>query len=120
MQQIDTKGQKGVTMFFFIGGIQPRTTVIERKPGTCPYCSHNDIRLKRTDHYLALFFIPLVRVKKGMPYLTCDHCSTILNETGSYTAPGGWNTTREKRCDSCGREMETDFTYCPYCGEKRA
>ena len=28
------------------------------------------------------------------------------------------NNYLKKRCQKCNRELEKDFEYCPYCGEK--
>ena len=60
--------------FFFIGGIQPKTVTLDRQARTCPACGLAGAYTRRTDHYLSLFFIPLVRVKKGEPYLYCQRC----------------------------------------------
>lgn len=101
-------------MFFLIGGIQPKTVTIEKQARSCPSCGHFDVSLKRVDHYVSLFFIPLFPVKRGAPFLICDHCNTVLDERGH--SMGAEQPVREKRCPSCGREVDTDFAFCPYCG----
>jgi RNA polymerase subunit RPABC4/transcription elongation factor Spt4 len=102
-------------MFFFIGGIQPKTVTIEKQARSCPSCGHFDVALKRVDHYVSLFFLPLFPVKRGTPFLICENCNTILDERG-YSM-GAERPVRGKRCASCGREVEPDFAYCPYCGK---
>ncbi len=95
-------------MFFFIGGIQPRTVVLEKQASACPFCGHIDVRLKRVDHYLSLFFIPLFPVKKGIPFLSCDSCQNILGENGLQ---------EDSVCQHCGKNVDRKFSYCPYCGK---
>jgi rRNA maturation endonuclease Nob1 len=84
-------------MFFFIGGIQPKTVLIDRQARSCPACGHFEIHQKRVDQYVSLFFIPLFPVKKGIP----------------FSEP----PIRKKRCPSCGRKVDPNFTFCPYCGK---
>jgi RNA polymerase subunit RPABC4/transcription elongation factor Spt4 len=102
-------------MFFFIGGIQPKTVTIEKQARSCPSCGHVGVSLKRVDHYVSLFFVPLFPVKKGIPFLICDDCNTVLDEGGYST--GAERPRREVSCPSCGRELEPDFAFCPYCGK---
>ncbi len=52
-------------MFFFIGGVQPKTITLDDSRRLCPACGLAQARLKRTDQYLSLFFIPLFPVKRG-------------------------------------------------------
>jgi hypothetical protein len=104
-----------VFVFFFIGGVQPKTVKADRQARTCPACSHMSLRLKRVDHYLSLFFIPLFPVKRGIPFLACEDCGATFREDGT-----SWEDRhlREKRlCPRCGRPLALDFVYCPYCGK---
>jgi len=102
-------------MFFFIGGVQPKTVLIDRQARSCPACGHFEIHQKRVDHYLSLFFIPLFPVKRGTAFLICEKCNTIIDEHGYST--GFERPMREQRCPSCGRKVAPDFTFCPYCGK---
>jgi hypothetical protein len=61
-------------MFFFIAGISPKTKIIDEKPGRCPACGLHQAYQKRIDHYLSVFFIPLIRVKEGEPFIICERC----------------------------------------------
>ena len=102
-------------MFFFIGGIQPKTILLEKQLRICPVCSHTSLKLKRVDHYLSLFFIPLFPVKKGIPFQICDDCNSVFDKNGSRVddEKKEWG----RRCIHCGRPLIHDFNYCPYCGK---
>ncbi len=67
-------------MFFFIGGVQPKTVDLENVPRVCPSCGLYQARLKRLDHYISIFFLPLFRIKKGLPLLICDNCGHVSSE----------------------------------------
>jgi len=69
-------------MFFFIGGIQPKTVLVDKQARSCSRCGHFEVYLKRVDHYLSLFFIPLFPVKKGAPFLICENCKTVVDGQG--------------------------------------
>ncbi len=106
-------------MFFFIGGIQPRTVTVDNTPRLCPACGLAQARLKRIDQYLSLFFIPLIPLKRGDVMLICDRC-------GSYSDPNQpmqWQAQRTpvsqpEACGHCGRALDASFNYCPYCGSR--
>ena len=102
-------------MFFFIGGVQPKTVHVDKQPRSCPSCGGMDLFLRRTDQYLSLFFIPLFPVKRGVPYLACDSCGVRMREDGSR-----WlevSTEFPKKCRFCGKSLASDYIYCPYCGK---
>jgi hypothetical protein len=103
-------------MFFFIGGVQPKTVRLERRARLCPVCQHSAVYLKRVDHYLSLFFIPLFPVKKGAPFLACDNCLSVFDENGSRVRDVQQKSSRA--CPYCGRSLEDDFDFCPRCGKK--
>lgn len=103
-------------MFFFIGGVQPRKIELDENPRMCPVCGLATARLKRIDHYISLFFIPLIPVKRGTPFLECNRCKGVFDETGRPRYGGDFHAVR--RCSSCGKELEGDFAYCPYCGKR--
>jgi len=102
-------------MFFFIGGIQPKTVLVDRQARTCPACGHLKVFLKRVDNYVSVFFIPLFPVKRGTSFLTCENCNTIFDEHGSWIDVE--RTEDETRCLYCGRSLGPDFIFCPYCGK---
>ena len=100
-------------MFFFIGGIQPKTVLVDDQPRVCPICGLGQARLKRVDHYLSLFFIPLFRVKKGDPFLECPQCGVSGRP---YSTTAGPSRDLPPRCPHCGYPVEATFQYCPHCG----
>jgi len=100
-------------MFFFIGGIQPKTVLVDEQPRVCPNCGLARGRLKRVDHYLSLFFIPLFRVKKGEPFLECPQCGV---SGGPHMTMSGPSRETIPRCPHCGYPVEGTFRYCPHCG----
>jgi hypothetical protein len=104
-------------MFFFIGGIQPRTIDLDQQPVLCPSCGLNQARYKRVDHYISIFFIPLIRIKKGVPFLICDRCGSQAfgSGTGSYNPPF---RSQAGLCKYCGSQLDQDFRYCPFCGKE--
>jgi rubrerythrin len=102
-------------MFFFIGGIQPKTVTMDRQPRNCPACGHLKVYLKRIDRYLSIFFIPLFPVKRGTPFLICENCSSTFDEQGRGVEFE--RMPRERKCPHCGRTtIDPEFSFCPYCG----
>lgn len=99
----------------FIGGMQPRTRQLESNPRTCPSCGTPQAYLKRTDHYLSVFFIPIIPISRGRPFLACDGCGAIFDERGQGFIP---SAEIPKRCSGCGEAVDPGFSYCPYCGRR--
>jgi rubrerythrin len=100
----------------FIAGVQPRTRTIDNSPRLCPLCGEAQAYLKRVDHYLSIFFIPLVPVSRGKTAIVCERCGGISDEMGRGIGIGA--TRDVLLCKRCGRELERKFTFCPYCGER--
>jgi len=103
-------------MFFLIAGIQPRTKVIDNSPQLCPGCGRGQAWLKRTDHYLSIFFIPVFPVKRGEPFWACENCARLQYEPQPHEAGDQRGVVR---CAACGKNMEKEFSFCPYCGRAR-
>jgi zinc-ribbon family len=103
-------------MFFLIGGVQPKSVTVDETPRICPGCGLAQARLKRVDHYLSLFFIPLFPVKKGVPVLICDRCGEISPPEGDLR--GASREARRDTCPECGFPVASDFRYCPSCGTR--
>lgn len=102
-------------MFFVIGGVQPRTTTLDDTPRLCPACGLAQGRLKRVDHYLSLFFIPLFPVKRGEPVVICDRCGVVSTpEEGFRPTPAALDRSG---CSQCGYPLAPSFAYCPQCGQ---
>jgi hypothetical protein len=104
------------SFFFFIGGIQPKVKVLEETPRRCPRCGLHQAYLKRVDHYLSVFFIPVLKVKTGEPVIICNRCerpisdSDLLRSQEPQSAP--------KLCRHCGKSFPGDYTFCPVCGRR--
>lgn len=101
-------------MFFFIAGIQPKTIYLEEQLRVCSSCGLYQARLKKVNHYLSFFFIPVFRVKNGAPFLECRSCGAVSPESGEVR-PG----PRENLpcvCRYCGKALASEFRFCPYCG----
>lgn len=103
-------------MFFFIGGIQPKTVELDNTPRLCPYCGLAQARLKRVDYYLSLFFIPLFPVKRGEPVLICNRCEAASSPDQPVQSPP--HAFSADACAKCGRPVERSFSYCPHCGTR--
>ena len=102
-------------MFFFIAGIQPKTVYVDDQCRVCPSCGLYQARLKRADHYLSVFFLPILRVKKGGPFLECQRCGSLNDESGE--ARFGALKKSDHTCHHCGRALEPEFGFCPFCGK---
>jgi len=100
--------------FFFIGGIQPKTIRLDDTPRVCPICGTTNAYLKRTDHYLSLFFIPILRVKKGEPFLYCEYCKMPVEQEHRIDE----FLPSYKLCSRCGKRFDPSFNFCPFCGKR--
>ena len=100
---------------FIIAGISPKTKIVDNTPRICPACGLAQARLKRVDSYFNLFFIPLIRVKKGEPFLECDRCGSFSAQSkeAAFGAPSG----ADRSCPQCGQPLGPDYRYCPFCGK---
>jgi RNA polymerase subunit RPABC4/transcription elongation factor Spt4 len=100
----------------FIAGISPKTKVIDQNPRRCPVCGLHQAYFKRVDSYLSLFFIPVIRVKKGQPFIMCERCEKTIHEFGpefsQQTGP------QSAACQFCKKSLNPEFNYCPYCGKR--
>ncbi len=101
----------------FIGGIGPRRKKLESHPRICSSCGLSQAYLVRMDDYLSLFFIPILRIRKGEPFVECERCGHLTDESGKVYAPG--TDLQIIRCLRCGETFDKNFRYCPYCGAKR-
>lgn len=105
-------------MFFLIAGVQPRTRIIDDTRRRCPRCGLHQAVTKRVDHYFSLFFLPLVPVKRGEPFLYCQRCNAVVG-AGAGDLPGSTAQEQSPACRRCGRALDPSYSYCPFCGERR-
>lgn len=106
-------------MCFVIAGVQPRTRTIDQTPRRCPRCGSHQAVTQQVDHYFSLFFIPLLRIKQGDPFLYCQHCQLQVDSMGVETGPPPTDGPQKPLCRQCGRTLVSDFRYCPYCGRRQ-
>ena len=104
-------------MFFIIAGVQQKIVELEDQPRMCPTCGLYQVGLKRVDHYLAVFFIPVIRVKKGTPFLQCRRCGNTQSESGE-TLFSDRKSHPNNTCTNCRKPIERGYRFCPYCGMK--
>jgi RNA polymerase subunit RPABC4/transcription elongation factor Spt4 len=102
-------------MFFLIGGITPKTKRIDEQPIRCPRCGQNQAYRSRVDHWLHLFFIPVLPVKRGEPFVFCERCRAPVDmDRGAAPRPPAMRL----QCPACGRQTEEGFRFCPHCGQR--
>jgi predicted amidophosphoribosyltransferase len=100
----------------FIAGISPKIKIIDQNPRRCPSCGLHQAFARRVDHYLSLFFIPILRVKKGEPVIICDRCQQSMPGIGPEFKHRP--TDDAPHCRYCGKPLNADFNYCPYCSKR--
>lgn len=101
---------------FLIGGVTPKMKVLDNIPRRCPVCGLHQAYYKRVDHYFNLFFIPIVRVKKGEPFIMCERCERTVNEFEVEDRSDRLDV-EPSTCPHCGKTLDESFRYCPYCGK---
>lgn len=101
---------------FLIAGVSPKTKILDNTPRRCPVCGLARAYYKRIDHYFNLFFIPIFRVKKGEPFVMCERCERTVHEFDDEISRSQLDK-KETPCNQCGRALEENFKYCPYCGK---
>ena len=100
---------------FLIAGISPKTKVLDDIPRRCPLCGLAQAYFKRVDHYFSIFFIPVLRIKKGEPFIMCEKCEIALHEMEGELHPR--QAKGKLACMHCGRTLQRGFRYCPFCGK---
>lgn len=103
---------------FLIAGLQPKTRRLDEKPRRCPACGLVQAYTTQVDHYLSLFFIPLIRVKQGEPFLLCEHCRRPVEDSGSPPAREVPLSGTLTVCVACKQTFDSAFKYCPHCGQR--
>lgn len=102
----------------------------------CKNCNESsEAKLIKTYSFFHFFFLQLFKWNEKY-YVICNGCNSIFNidkekgkaiEIGEKSEISYWdlkevNNSYEnyyiRKCPKCNRELENDFEYCPYCGEK--
>jgi hypothetical protein len=102
---------------FLIAGVQPKTKRVDERPQRCPSCGLVQAYTTRVDHYLSLFFIPLIRVKQGETFLLCENCQQPSGDF-SHSAPQQPLAGTDRVCVACKKRFDQSFKYCPHCGQR--
>lgn len=77
-------------MFFFIGGVEDRPTLIDEGPYPCPNCNAREAAVYRLDRYITFFFIPVIPISRGRTMLQCHACGYAEDDrTAEMRARGG-------------------------------
>jgi rubredoxin len=104
---------------FLIAGVQPRTFRGPKTDQVCPQCGLAQVYERRLDHYFSLFFIPLMRVKKGATFSWCERCQAPLTRPGSGIDPQAGPFPEKRVCPGCGWILAPQYRFCPYCGHRQ-
>lgn len=125
---------------FFIGifGIEDKEKEVKVLNNIqCKNCNNlNGAKLIKHFTYFHFFFIPIFKWNESY-FVICNGCNSVYNiskekgkgiEKGEDVEITYWdlNEVNNKygnyysvnRCTRCNREVENNFEYCPYCGEK--
>lgn len=121
---------------FFIGifGVEHKQKLIKEINNlTCKNCLQNVTgKLVKQYDYFHFFFIPIFKWHEEY-YLICENCSCVFKvskekgksiehdndiEINYWDLKEEENTWRKKICPGCGREVDSQYSYCPYCGNR--
>uniref|UniRef100_A0A7C8YMF6 Zinc-ribbon 15 domain-containing protein n=1 Tax=Opuntia streptacantha TaxID=393608 RepID=A0A7C8YMF6_OPUST len=105
--------------FFFVGGLEQQAgQVLKRGVGRCINCGSN-LNLVEYEKVLKLFFVPVWRWPGKEPLLHCPNCNIIYPQSFSLPPPPPPSSEvvpEVLRCHSCGRNIEAEYSFCPFCG----
>ena len=102
--------------FFFAGGVEQQVRqVLKSGAGRCIVC-RSPADLVEYDKVLKLFFVPVWRWPGKEPSMYCNNCKLFFPH--SYALPPRTETTVPEalRCRFCDRPVESEFSFCPFCG----
>lgn len=115
---------------FFIIDIIPMIKILKSINGTCDTCKlTGEINLIKTYQCLRLFFIPIFKWQVqyylqhscgGQTELTEEIALGLLH--GSISVDNihmSHDKQNHEICIKCGHKLDSDFEYCPYCGNKQ-
>ena len=120
---------------FFIGSISNGEKKLDYIQSTvCSRCgAFGRMEIYMTYMCFSLFFIPIFKWNKKyyVKYTCCNSIYVLDNEIGTKISHGenisisednlhlaDYNITTINRCNNCGYICDSDFEYCPKCGEK--
>lgn len=126
---------------FFIGifGVDDKQKEVRTiRNLSCKNCDgFSGLTLFKQYTFFHLFFIPLFKWNIKY-YLLCNTCNILYQiptekgiraEQGDDTAITYWDLKSEEtmysadyhynKCKNCGKVIDVNFDYCPYCGKKK-
>ncbi len=125
---------------FFIGifGVEDKQKEIKKvRSVCCKGCNENILTLVKEFSFFHIFFIPLFKWNEKY-FLICNNCNAIYEiskekgmgmEHGEDIEITYWDLKymeqvyhegyAQLKCKNCGKAIESNFEFCPYCGEKR-
>lgn len=118
---------------FFIGifGIDRKQKEIGHLPNlSCKSCTHTSIHLIKQYNCFHFFFIPIFKWHE-IYFAECNQCNSLyeipIEKGKAFEQKQGdisyWDLKSLKlsspscTCSFCGKDIEEDFVYCPYCGK---
>lgn len=114
---------------FFIIDIIPMVKILKTLNGTCDTCQvSGEIKIIKTYQCLRLFFIPIFKwqVQYYMQH-SCGGQSELAEDAALELLHGSISLENihmshikqdSMTCKKCGKQLEGEFAYCPYCGDK--
>ncbi|KAM5564241.1 hypothetical protein ABKV19_018716 [Rosa sericea] len=103
--------------FFFAGGLEQQVRqVLQSGAGRCIVC-RSPADLVEYEKVLKLFFVPVWRWPGKEPLMHCNNCKLFFPQSYSLPPPRDDSTAEDLlRCRFCDRRVESEFSFCPYCG----
>ncbi|GFP84326.1 hypothetical protein PHJA_000576300 [Phtheirospermum japonicum] len=102
--------------FFFVGGLEQQARqVLKSGAGRCIACGSR-ADLVEYEKILKLFFVPVWRWPGKQPLMRCDNCNLFFPQSLSPPPPEKEVADAAFRCQSCAREVDSTFRFCPFCG----
>ncbi|XP_030528086.1 uncharacterized protein LOC115739213 [Rhodamnia argentea] len=104
--------------FFFVGGLEQQVRLVQKSgAGRCIACGSR-ADLVDYDKVLKVFFVPVWRWPGKAPLMHCSSCHLFFPPSASLPPPPPRMKAEPHgmRCGSCGRPVEPEFSFCPFCG----
>ncbi|GBF90225.1 hypothetical protein Rsub_03358 [Raphidocelis subcapitata] len=105
-------------MFVFVGGVSPHAVSRDLPARECPACGAvGAMQERRVDSDLSLFFVRVLTLERGAPFLACTRCGwTSMAGSGGNGAPAAGAVAQGPACPHCGSDVQRGWQWCPFCG----
>lgn len=115
---------------FFVGilGVDSKNKEVKKLHGVeCISCEQlGAVKLIKSYSYFHIFFIPIFKWNEAY-YLLCEKCNSIYSISTEKAKKIEKDEHIElihcdlkkinNNCRHCGAELNSNYRYCPYCGE---